>query len=399
MNVLDILNYNFASENREPTTKTAKLGRIIWRQKFYNMRHASPYDFICLYLTNINPEYVLQPNVSLYSITNKEAVFVETPLSVNIYSSDVHPFFFVAQFLNATNVIKMSLKDFEIIAEKVCDPTVPVIWVSNTGRCGGTLLCQVFESVPGILVINEPDTPTNVYQLCATNKILNSDYESMLKSIIRITCKNHLDITCICIKTRPMCSAMVLDIPRLGLDIKQIFMYRNCLDTVKSVLAVMVQDPEYDVTRFLVDLVWFSKLFPYFKDLLIYRFATSVKTVADVPQNKTTACIFTWNWANQVLIAREAMTRDKSILSVRYEDILTRTMDEVERIFSRLGIQSNYVDRTIAALGRDSQRGSVLSRDKLEDYSNRSLSAIDRSRCDDILLKNNLPPTGAGFWV
>ena len=118
-----------------------------------------------------------------------------------------------------------------------------------------------------------------------------------------------------------MCSGMMLDMTKLGLAIGQIFIYRNCLDSVKSVLAVMVQDPEYDVARFLIDLVWFSKLFPYFNNLPIYRFVRSLKTVINVPRNATTACIFAFNWVNQIHIARKAMPSDKFILTVSYEVI------------------------------------------------------------------------------
>ena len=103
-------------------------------------------------------------------------------------------------------------------------------------------------------------------------KILDSKYQILLKSIIRFLCKPSSGIKRVYIKPRPMCSGMMLDITKLGLAIRQIFIYRNCLDSVKSVLAVMVQDPEYDVARFLIDLVWFSKLFPYFNNLLIISF-------------------------------------------------------------------------------------------------------------------------------
>ena len=397
VHVLECITKTFRFKSHQETSKSATLGRIMWRQKFYNMRHVSLYDFICLYRTRGRPDYVLQPNVSLYSVTTKEAIFVETPASVNIYNSDVHPFFFVAQFLNATKVIKISIKDFVSLADKIGDPTVPVLWISNTGRCGGTMLCQVFETLPGTLVINEPDTPTNVHNLSVYNKILDSEYQTLLKSIIRFLCKPTSGIKRVCIKPRPMCSAMMLDITKFGLDIGQIFIYRNCLDSVKSVLAVMVQDPEYDAAHFLVDLVWFSKLFPYFNNLLIYRFVPSLKTVIGVPPNTTTAGIFTSNWVNQILIAREAMSRDKSILPVRYEDISTRTMEAVVRIFDHLGIDTKHIGLALSSLCRDSQRGSVLSRDNIEDASNRYITAIDRSRSDAILFKCNLPLMGEDF--
>ena len=54
----------------------------------------------------------------------------------------------MAQFLFANYVIKMSITEFIALAERIGEPHIPVICVSNTGRCGGTMLCQMFESVP-----------------------------------------------------------------------------------------------------------------------------------------------------------------------------------------------------------------------------------------------------------
>ena len=130
-------------------TNTAQLGWVLWKQKFSLLVDTSPMDFLCMFRTCVRPEYVLRPTVSLYSITRKEAIFVETPDEVSIFSSDVHPFFLAAQYLSTSKVIKMTIRDFVSLAENIGDPTVPVIWMSNTGRCGGTMLCQVFESVPG----------------------------------------------------------------------------------------------------------------------------------------------------------------------------------------------------------------------------------------------------------
>ena len=80
-----------------------------------------------MFRKRVRPEYVLRQTVSLYAITRKEAIFVETPEGINIYSSDVHPFFVVAQFLNAANVIKISIREFVSLAENIGDPTTPII--------------------------------------------------------------------------------------------------------------------------------------------------------------------------------------------------------------------------------------------------------------------------------
>ena len=201
------------------TSNKAKLGRILLRQKFSILSETSQLDFLCLFGSRVSLDYVLRPTVSLYAITKKEAIFVETPQKINIFSSDVHPFAIASQFLNATKVIKMTIKDFVSLAEMVGDPQVPVIWLSNTGRCGGTMLCQVFESVPGTLAIMEPDPPTNVLYLNERNFCNDSEFRTMLKSTIRVMCKPRPGVTQICIKPRPQCTVMMKSISTLGLNI------------------------------------------------------------------------------------------------------------------------------------------------------------------------------------
>lgn len=163
--VCDIIIRKLIIDYRQWPGKTSRKGRILWKRKHFGMDETSPLDFLCFFNSCIEPDYVLRPNVSLYALTDTEAFFVETPAGVYIYSSKVHPFFFIAQFLYAQNVIKMSITFFFSIAGKIGEPTVPVIWIANTGRCGGTMLCQIFESVPGTLVMHEPDPPQRLWRL------------------------------------------------------------------------------------------------------------------------------------------------------------------------------------------------------------------------------------------
>ena len=79
--------------------------------------------------------------------------------------SDVCAFFMGGQYQYATNVIRMSINEFVCLAETIGDPKVQVIWISTTCRCGGTLLTQVFESVPATLSVHQPDAPTLLHFL------------------------------------------------------------------------------------------------------------------------------------------------------------------------------------------------------------------------------------------
>ena len=394
--VLDYISNAFVSKSHKPTMKSAKLGRIMWRQKLSNFAFADPFDFICLFRTSVKPEYVLQPNVSLYSITVKEAIFVETPTDVNIYSSDVHPFFVHAQFLYATKVIKMSMKDFVSLAEKIGDPRASVIWMSNTGRCGGTMLCQIFETVPETQVIHEPCPPSNLFHLQEYNRINEFEYKAILKSMIRIMCKPHPGKTRIIIKPQPPCTFMMTDICKLCPDIRHVFIYRNSLDTTRSVLALMSSEPFRAVQCTLIDAIWFSNIFPGFRNAL--RLYTSERKYSpDMPLELTTVCILATWWANQMLFVRKTLALGQTILLIKYEDIKSRPKESIEQIFERLGIDLSHTNRAVNSLSRDSQRDLPISRENIGGSSFRFISENDRINCDVILTERNLPRMGEDF--
>ena len=363
------------------------------------MLDASSLDFLCMFRTRVKPDYVLKPNVSLYALTSKEAIFVETPDQIDIYSSDVHPFLLPAQFLNATTVIKMPITDFVSLADKIGDPTVPVIWMSSTGRCGGTMLSQMLESVPGTQAIHQPDAPTNVYALREYNQVDADDYEIILKSMIRILCKPHPGTERICIKPRPPCTTMMTDISKLFPDIRQLFIYRNSLDTVRSYLAVLASDPYPVVLRACGDAEWFSKLWPHFRNKLVYYLISKHNGVPDVPLDVPTICVPAYAWATQMSFVLEAKSLGHNILPVKYEDMISRPREILEQIFEATGVADTYVGRALSSLGRDSQRGSDLSRSKIRETANHCMSTMDRIKTDSILSKYNLPPMGEEFRI
>ena len=389
--VLDYLLDRLMSVFGESATGTAQLGRILWKKRFSDFSVASPMDFMCMFRSQVKLEYILRPTVSLYAITKKNAIFVETPEGVNIHSSDIHPFHMAAQFLYATKVIKMTISDFVRLAEKIGDPKVHVIWMSNTGRCGGTMVCQVFESVPGSLAIHEPDPPFSVQKLKESNAIQDSEYEILLKAMLRILCKPRPGISRICIKPRPQCSVMLTSINKLGIEIRHLFIYRNSLDTLRSWLALLSYDPFPTILRLCTDAEWFSNIFPYIRNILREYLKS------DLPANATTACVFTHMWAHQIYLARNAMLRGQTIMPMKYEDMLSQPTKIVEQLFEHSGIDTGYVVSAVATLSRGSQRGSVISRENLADTSHRYLSEKDRIKCDAILTQFNLPRLGEDF--
>ena len=62
-------------DNRQSTDYSTQQGRILWKQKHFEMDFTTSSDFLCLFNSRVKPESLLRPDVSLYAITNKDAFF------------------------------------------------------------------------------------------------------------------------------------------------------------------------------------------------------------------------------------------------------------------------------------------------------------------------------------
>ena len=383
----------------------SRFGRILWKRKFQELDLCSTRDFLCIFSSTVDMDYVLKPSVSLYAITKHEAVFVETPADINIYSSDESSFVNAAQFDHSKNVIKMPIGAFHALAEKIGQPSVPAIWLSQTGRCGSTLLCQVFEKVPGTLIISEPDAPAHIDNMQQMKTISESERNQLVVSTVRVLCKPYPGTERLCIKTRGVCISMMKDISKLFPDIKQIFMYRNCKETVSSYLALLSSVPFTVVGRACLDSEWLAAARPYFKRQTEVHFIRTLSESAgphgDAMNSKVfnSITMFTYMWANYMIIARDAMARDDNILPVKYEDLVTEKLETCKRIFKKFGLDMSQLSTVLTAFDRDSQRRSVLSRARIGNTPSRQISDQDRIDADVILLSYNFPLMGYDFRI
>jgi hypothetical protein len=61
------------------------------------------------------------------------------------------------QFNHCEKLVRIPLEAFIRLAEEVGDPPGKLVLLSNSGRCGSTLLTQLFEGMPNTLAISEPE--------------------------------------------------------------------------------------------------------------------------------------------------------------------------------------------------------------------------------------------------
>ena len=376
---------------------TTMLGHVLWRCKLNFVGTTTPGDFLCLFTSTVDLDYVLKPTVSLYAVSASEAVFVETPEHVNIYSSDENIFVMLAQFELCIRVIKVPIKAFHRLADKVGDPTVPVTWMTNTGRCGSTILCQVLEKVPGTLVICESDAPQNVYFLRKANLITDEEHDKLLQSTIRLLCIPRTGVARICIKPRQICEGIMMTMSKLFPNFHHLFMYRNCRGFISGWLGIMISIPYLDTMRVCINSEMISTCTPYFRQTIEKLFLCHVKGHPNVYLNTDTVGILTHMWARFMILAREAISHDPNILPIKFEDLVSDPEGTCRAIFKKTGIDEKYLKAAVSAFKRDSQRGTVVSRSRIGHDPRRNMSEADRVRSDVILAGYNLPSMDVDF--
>ena len=104
----------------------------------------------CRHERYCHPDIVLKdPSATLLSVDEDHAIFVDCG------DVDVHdhiktgPFFYINQFNHCKRIIQIPIPQFMKLMEDNAEaspiPDVNLILLSNTGRCGSTLLTQLFE--------------------------------------------------------------------------------------------------------------------------------------------------------------------------------------------------------------------------------------------------------------
>lgn len=96
--------------------------------------------------------------MTLLNLDKKFATFaVVNGPNKDVLKHTTGPFMYINQFKHASELIRMPIESFLKLADQVGDPKAKLVILSNTGRCGSTLLTQLFEELPHTVAISEPE--------------------------------------------------------------------------------------------------------------------------------------------------------------------------------------------------------------------------------------------------
>ena len=102
-------------------------------------------DFTYRLGEQVDPQQIIDnPNLTLYCLdeTKQQAIFVELPENINLSSE---PFCYQAQFENAKHLVAVPYGTLHELAQQIEIDTSRLIAIHNIGRCGSTLLNQIFN--------------------------------------------------------------------------------------------------------------------------------------------------------------------------------------------------------------------------------------------------------------
>ncbi|HXF09040.1 MAG TPA: hypothetical protein VNK45_11085 [Candidatus Acidoferrales bacterium] len=309
-----------------------------------------------------------------FDATKERVVFVETRDPVDL--TEVHPFFYEAQRHHAAMLYAVPYAGVVALAEEMqaawCD--TPIVFLHSTGRCGSTLLCRLLGDAAATVSVSEPDFYSQLVVLRddagpAAEARLGAITAACTRLLVAQLRETHPAAQSVVIKLRGMAVFAADLIARDLPDARNLFLYRNAVDTVDSFFAMMLRVPIMRLARkvrletLVLRLVALMNpmmrnpgaLAPLYKDPH-YR--------KQIPEDLAAFLTIAWMSKMQHALALQRRQQPFFQAVLRYEDLCAGGVSMMPELLGALGLPP--VDEVAQArmtrtLSRNAQEGSVLA--------------------------------------
>ena len=322
--------------------------RILLRQypKHGLFDMACALDFFGIGSHQVACDYVLSDNVTLYCFHNNTAVFVEHPQAMDIYNTQVHPYFLESQYSRSTHVITMSLDNAHTLATKLGNPRKRSICLHHTGRAGSTLLAQIFNKTGKVQVLSMPDCYRSFLNMYASHP--EQEKRQMALTMTRLLLKpvdkyKHTILILLKLKSTDIrVGSLLQSIPWM----QSVCLYRNGLASVQSFERHlrMVNCGLILQLKFLRKLFFDMNMYPYYGE--------SNMNLVD-----SDFLVVTWRYFS-VLSHVVSFKRKFNMLVYKFEDLIAKPNEFIQDIFGEFGLSKDLVPIAKTALDHHSQQKS-----------------------------------------
>ena len=340
------------------------------------------HNFIAHHQDFVSVNYVFQDNITLYYVTAEEAIFVETDEDIDVTLSDHGSFMKIAQFIHAKKVITMPIKSFYALTDRLEEPSANMIFLSNTSRCGSTLLTHIFEASQ-CMALCEPDTFQAIYFL--KDELNQTSLKKLIQSTTKYLCKPvKKEIKAYVIKITAEAGILMPHVKEIFPNSIHLFMYRGAFACTKSLVRCANAVP-YVYFEYLRD-----RWMPFLRRLMSQKGFSQVKLQSTI---QVSAAI----WAQSIRSYLEWQSdNNMDIVAVLYEDIVENTEFALQKVFDycKVPYVHEYVESVFAI---DSQRGSPLSQTTVGVLKSHQLMNEFHSQTSEIWKKHGLPDVDHDF--
>jgi hypothetical protein len=315
-------------------------------------------NFILREGETVPAQTVVQSNVSLYCLDDvtRRAVFVETPPEVDLSQA---PFYYAAQYDHALRLFTLPYETFHQIADNV--PVGKLIMLYSTGRCGSTLISAALGAVEGVVSLSEPDVFTQIHFMRFLDRSRDAEYTRLLASCVHMFSKGAPTLT---LKFRGMCIQIGDLLYEAFPDAKNLFLYRNAETWARSMGLEMreVEERRSPVREF-----------PIYRRSMA---TLSIPFAAEHGREATGVELSMLSWLSLMHKYVALYEAGMPFLALRYEDIREHPIAVLAAMFAYCGLDAN-VDQVYEVFGRDSQEGTVWSRESRKERPDYPLEDAD----------------------
>ena len=183
---------------------------------------------------------------NLMGINKRYAVFSMCKENINVFNHKVGPFLYINQFNYCTHLIRVPLISFIRLGEQVEDlPTkCKFVLLSNVGRCGSTLLTQLFEEMPNSVAISEPEVLMEFSHEKTFDSFSDQQRYILLEACIRFLFRSAKQskatnvIENFLIKPKAHGVSIAKELCNLYPNINHLYMYRHPAEYVRSIRSL-----------------------------------------------------------------------------------------------------------------------------------------------------------------
>ncbi len=305
-------------------------------------------DFTLRPAGEIDARIVLQyPNVSLYCLDFEKrcGLFVETPPGLDLTRV---PFLYAAQYAEATRVIRVPFDTMHELAAEVPFDGSRLILIYSIGRCGSTLLSAAFTAVDGVESLSEPDVSQQMLGTWGTENLAGDEKIQLLKTCTVLQCMpgRNKGATAWAMKFRSQVTEMWPLFYAAFPEAKAVFLYRHPEPWAQSFYRLSGGDPTAQN-----ELIESRSLFG--------RQTARLETRDTV----STLEMMAYWWLSGMESAVAMQNHGVPLFPLRYEELTRTPKETLTALFAFCGLAGNVVGDLDAVLARDSQAGTVFSRD------------------------------------